>query len=62
MNADDKAHWLKPSPPIAVDGEPALSDHSEASSSFVPSEPPEIPPTDQEAEVLRVPAVSTLSA
>ena len=21
MNADDRAHWLEPSPPIAVDGE-----------------------------------------
>jgi hypothetical protein len=52
MNADDKAHWLKPSPPIAVDGETTLSDHGEASSSPAPSEAPEIPPSDQAAEVL----------
>ena len=36
MNADDKTHWLKPSPPIAVDGYPSRDDHGEASSGFAP--------------------------
>jgi hypothetical protein len=25
VNADDRTHWLKPSPPLAVDGEDAGS-------------------------------------
>ncbi len=52
MNADDKTHWLKPSPPIAVDGYPSRDDHGEASSAFVPAEPLEIPTSDGAAEIL----------
>jgi hypothetical protein len=51
MNADYKAHWLKPSPPLAVDGVPAGSDGSEASPSLAPSDAPEIRRSDQEAQV-----------
>ena len=40
MNADDKAHWLRPSPPIAVDGDPSRVDYGDASSSLMPVQPP----------------------
>jgi hypothetical protein len=52
MNADDKTHWLNPSPPIAVDGYPSHDDHGEANSGFVPAEPPEIPTSNEAAEIL----------
>lgn len=26
MNSDDRTHWLKPSPPIAVDGEDSATE------------------------------------
>jgi hypothetical protein len=51
MNADDKANWLKPSPPIAVDGEPTRADHSEPGSRLEP----EILASDRAAEVLSRP-------
>ena len=54
MNADDKAHWLKPSPPIAVDGEPASADHSALNPRLAPAEP-ETPASDQRAQLLSRP-------
>ena len=52
MNADDKIHWLKPSPPIAVDGDPSRVDHHDASSSLMPVQPAEVPTSDEAAEIL----------
>jgi hypothetical protein len=56
MNPDDKAHWLKPSPPLAVDGVPTRADRSKASPIPVPSETAEIPPSDPGTEVLSLPS------
>ena len=52
MNADDKAHWLRPSPPIAVDGDPSRVDYGDASSSLMPVQPPEIPSSVETAEIV----------
>lgn len=52
MNADDRAHWLEPSPPIAVDGEEprhrprVLLDPAVVEDALVSAEPP--PPNDYE--------------
>jgi hypothetical protein len=46
MNADDRAHWLRPSPPIAVDGDSPR----ETDPNLEPSEPPEITTPETTAE------------
>ena len=55
MNADDKARWLKPSPPIAVDGGPASADDSAPDPRRAPPEPLEIPASDQRAQLISRP-------
>jgi hypothetical protein len=59
MNADDKAHWLSPSPPLAVDDVPTRATRSEARPRPVPPEVPEILPSDREAGVPPRPGQAT---
>jgi hypothetical protein len=46
MSAGDRAHWLRPSPPMAVDEDSPR----EADPNLEPSEPPEITPPETTAE------------